>query len=801
MDSWPAFSQRKGKDIISYPLLEHGTLAAARLVQNEHTRRLDWEQITAPASSRDALRVSQATLVYPQTRPRVKKTSNMSIRQQAEQGANFIRTHLSDVDISAELIRAELTEDAKLQRQLDVFDPFVGNQLEVVHCDDVSWLSFPMGDVGRDLNLSPLKHIDGKWEFSPLGHPIHTFNTPILQIAASETKAPFLAARTFGGSIVLRIDIDGEDLFVDELGTIKSSDIGGKHAVDVKLAPRGELTLVNGLGALYRWDPKMNSTRLLVELGEADDDFWRVELTNEAESLLLMSKSNLSTLDFRAEGSAAHLYSASPKEILTSTEAGLSERLISLCTTQQLLWFDRRKTSMPLLAIKHGRAFDRSLQTRTISTSNGPITLLSSRKHGLLSVYDVGASAQQVLPPYCLTAGAAHGTQKAHCFVNGASSTAFFRLSEDGAIHAFEMSFDMPGPVVCTWSEDVQRLHEQAADLQEDYDDFQLPQKAPVDMRPLYERILKEPKEDATDQVVAESFYDLVERASSFWQETGEPVDHMLTSYDILFRSGEEPNQSTRADFLSDSVLKTKRGYRAFSKGRVTTDILKRGAPWTYDLTKTLSILDPEFKADIQGTAEHLKQFNLRPELQRSVESETRETRAREQLALDLELSRHIYSPRPLGPTSDVADDLESMTKTLSLDEPVQFNHLRPAFEEGQISAGVRALTRDWVLGQDPKDFVYRERDADEAEDAVGCMEETRIEPLKAAPQRPPTLVIASSQRPPAMQASQPVLAASQPMEVDFSGISQEYIPSTQPVAGPYGARPKKAPKKRVGGF
>lgn len=61
------------------------------------------------------------------------------------------------MDIPAELIRDEIAQDARTQRDLTHFDPYLGNLLEpVVTYDSPSetavLLAFPMGELNRELS-------------------------------------------------------------------------------------------------------------------------------------------------------------------------------------------------------------------------------------------------------------------------------------------------------------------------------------------------------------------------------------------------------------------------------------------------------------------------------------------------------------------------------------------------------------------------------------------------------------------------------------------------------------------------
>jgi hypothetical protein len=52
-------------------------------------------------------------------------------------------------------------------------------------------------------------------------------------------------------------------------------------------------------------------------------------------------------------------------DVYTSLEDESSDGIIRLCTTDQLLWIDKRYPNKPLLGLKHGRNRDYSLQTNT----------------------------------------------------------------------------------------------------------------------------------------------------------------------------------------------------------------------------------------------------------------------------------------------------------------------------------------------------------------------------------------------------------------------------------------------------
>ncbi|KAJ7047696.1 hypothetical protein C8F04DRAFT_1059775 [Mycena alexandri] len=834
----------------NHPVLDHGTLGAASLL--EDNGRLEWKHIVTAPKRSAYLKIGDAVTVFPPTRPPPLQLPKISILHRAEQGANFLRTYLPDIDIASDLLRDQLTQDAKVLRQFEDFDPYVGNQLEAIIRSDTAskqsvFLAFPMGELNRDLNISPLLFSEnGGSSLRPAAQATRTFDTPIQQISASRPKSggankkqAYLSVRTFGATALLDIksSASGLNATVKELASIVSSETGGKPAVDVKISTSPlEMTLVNNEGAVYKYDGS-NKTRLVRE-AQISSSIWRLELTESPDTCLLMSTFNLQELDFRTENSSMDIYQVVSNEVLTSVEDYQADQMLRLCTTNQVVWIDRRNTVRPLLGFKHGRAFDRSLEAGTIAFENTHLTTLSSRKNGLLTVYDISRSQDSMgsvrSPHYCLTTPGNGRIQTGHTFIRhplapADSPMALFRLSELGSIRAYQLAFTDVGAMPFHWSVDVQRLHNESEHLREEPSSLGSSEPTTVDMVPAYEHI-SHPRSDAEE--AAESLYDLVEKAPSFWQDLNEPVDRVLTTYDLLFRSGDEPSHPTRADFLAESVINSARGYRAVLHGRVSADSLKKHAPWNHDLTDTLTKFDPDMSPDIRTITERLRRCDLRADDDRSTQSLRHESEDREQLALDLTLARHIYSPHPFSAKGD-ANELETMTMTLSLNDepsPVRFGYLRPIAssavsdeddEKDMIPLGVRLLLKDWDVGTDPRDFAYRDPYDDAPEEPAPAP--VRRKPPVADPrptadaQRPP-LVIASTSthqldggrrflpQDPSLQRRAPPISGSQPLSTNarLEGISQDFMSSTQILPGAYGGRPaitKKVTKKRLGGF
>jgi hypothetical protein len=337
----------------------------------------------------------------------------------------------------------------------------------------------------------------------------------------------------------------------------------------------------------------------------------------------------------------------------------------------------------------------------------------------------------------------------------------------------------------------------------------------------------------AVEDQNADAVYDLVDHVPSFWHDADPPVDNILTGYDVVFRSGDEPKHSPRADFLTGSVINSQRGYRALAQGRLSSQSMGNGARWHRDIRPTLRIFDSTFAAtDVEALAGSMQRFDLQPDPMRNFEAVRRQTAAREQLALDLTLSGDIFSSQ--GFISPVLDDsIETMTESLSLNEepsPVQFRFLQPidknAVEEperkeGICPIGVRLLLKEWEVGSDPDLFTYKNpyRVAEDPSQSPRTHEP--IHPLLAQttshPHRPPTVVASGSVLSGIPTFRRPIQHQSQPSPLPHYGSqpltsaplsaeeSQELMMSTQVVAGPFGGRPppvkKKPPKKRMGGF
>ena len=207
------------------------------------------------------------------------------------------------------------------------------------------------------------------------------------------------------------------------------------------------------------------------------------------------------------------------------------------------------------------------------------------------------------------------------------------------------------------------------------------------------------------------------------------------TRFDIAFRSGEEPTHASRADFLTQSTLSSRRGFRALTQGRVPRESLIKGAAWHFNLEPVLQRFIPDISGDVQSIAERLRQYDLVLDDYRSGSSLRRESEAREQLAVDLILSTDVYSAQSFakGETKETEDDeLETMSRAaeaMSLSErelpSSHFGYLNPisapddhpippkpaenASTSVALPPGVRLLLAEWDIGADPDQYAYHD--------------------------------------------------------------------------------------------
>ncbi|KIM49338.1 hypothetical protein M413DRAFT_438522 [Hebeloma cylindrosporum] len=855
-----------------HPNVEQGLIGAATLSEDKN-RCLNWVYAAQPSCYqndvfRKRLAYGKQIEVFPSTCPLPWNTEPTSIQQRAEQGANFLRTYLPDVEIAEEIIRDQLVEDTTLSRAYEIFDPYLGNVLssfEPQSANDSAFLIFPTGETNRDLRKS-LTYAEVSTEqlilsdhtyvsyadphdilFKPLSEPFYKFLTPVRQVLVSSDAV--LAVRTFSSTHVLRLKQleESATLRATPLYAITREDMENEIAVDIRHLPSSNVILAVGDGGtVFACDP-MNGAKEISLLHRDIDQafppkeahFQRLALDTGHSNYFLLSSRKVQHLDMRMQ-SVNELHSISPgRHVFTSLEDCHRGHIVRLCSTNRVIWMDTRFPRKPLLAYGHGREYDRYLSTHTFDCGlYNPITTLTSRDNSLITVYDVSQPIDDFIQlntlPYPLSpACSIYRKPTGLHILNFKQSLGLACLSEREGLSYIELLLtgsQGDKTITVETSKDMQMMAARNVDRRPDIGPLGIQEFSVVDLQGAYESLFrkhfKERKE--FEEASAESVYEVLDYFPSYFQIQELPTEYILTMSDVILRGGDEPDHTTRADFLTESIVNSKRGFRALKQGRLAPSLVN--APWKKSILPALLKLDPEYQADHQCWMESLQNFNLSDPGERSDWSREFEQESCQQLVMDLVLSSDIYSDLTFAKPGEIYQTLETMTEALSLgNEPphVEFGHFKPvkrkftddeiqesASEGLDLPIGVRLLLGAWD-DSEVEDYVYR--------DPYHIVNQTSAL-MKSAPPSHHDLGI-QSHRPPAILASNThikrlpnILQRSQgnflsnndpaihslPLSMSELRSSQELVVSTQVLPGPHGGRPmmnKKPAKKRLGGF
>lgn len=642
--------------------------------------------------------------------------------------------------------------------------------------------------------------------------------------------------------------------------------------------------MINDVGAVYRCSAPHGDKFLELmhrpptPLNGPVDNVWRLAHWSSEDDCLLMSSRSADMLDFKSQASR-NIYDASRGgELLISIEGMEDDHMVRLLTTSEILWIDERNTRRPLLGIKHGRDLDRTLTAHTGYLHNAPITFLTSFHNGLISLYDVSRTdsnfIQQTRPAYSLPAlQATNGRNLGHVFFQHytdaiGSNISAFQLSETGGLHMLALQLALDDDCVedrMTGRRSTNILSEESQSL---VNHFKLSSAengplaargySEVDVRPIYDRLFCDDSAETKEN--GDAVYDLLDKMPTFWQDLDVPLEHMVTTYDVAYRSGGEPANASRNDVFTENALNSRRGFRALIQDRIPVKPVARGAAWHINISPFIRREVPDLGHEHEETIEHLRHYDLDSDVERPGPSYRREFEAREQLVLDLALASDVFSPvRPQAAADPGLDDaLETMsraTEAMSLKDseppPVKFGFLRPiskgsidyyvdsrkqdaARTDGLCPPGVHLLLQEWGVGADPYAYNYEDpyRDGVTKLMPAGAHHPRRrsMDDMPSAtqpstqPRMPPAVVPAAAVMPPVIMASQPTgprgLAVitqaqcavsnqqhmlnghSQPID-DVFGSSQDFpsqlpMPSTQVLPGPHGGRPGPIKKKAV---
>jgi hypothetical protein len=313
-----------------------------------------------------------------------------------------------------------------------------------------------------------------------------------------------------------------------------------------------------------------------------------------------------------------------------------------------------------------------------------------------------------------------------------------------------------------------------------------------------------------------------------------EKLNTYFASSDVILQGGDEPDHTTRADFLTESVLNSKRGFRALKQGRLAPALVN--APWKKSILPVLVKLDPEYQVDYQRWMEYVQNFNLSDPGERSSWSREFEQESCQHMVMDLVLSSDIFSDLTFAKPGEIDQTLETMTEALSLEnEPphVEFGHLKPVerkFTDDEVQAskseglglpiGVRLLLGGWD-DSEVEDYVYQDPYHTVSQPPALKMMKS-VPPshhgLATQSQRPPTILASNTIRARLPDLTQRPMIWTQQQDyfsidpaIDSLPLSTSQLPSCQDLVvntpvlpGPHGGRTvmnKKSAKKRLGGF
>ncbi|KAI0372898.1 hypothetical protein BV20DRAFT_990286 [Pilatotrama ljubarskyi] len=753
MDVWPGYSdgqstapekikaKAKAKDERveapwRYPVLDHGALGAATLRKKE--RRYEWTFVRYGKSDYKLV-PDDPVEVFPPTRPEPWRGPKATELQRAEQGARFLRTFYPDIDVQAELIRDEITEDTRLAQKLKHEDPYAGNMIAVIsfHASrkNMAYIAVPMGETNCQLNMSPVViHPRTKVDLKPVAAPVYAFDTPIRQIVASPhgevgkgKPDPMLGVRTMGSTIFMQVKLAvNRAAFTVEPApflTAQRSDIGDRHAVDLAISPTNITVgyVVNDTGSIYRCTaPEGKKLIELIHTGDASKrSLYRIAASEVRETLLSVSDKSASLLDLRAgkRPHALHVV-ARPDVVLTSVESLSDDHLIRLVSSEEILWLDERNTKKPLLSVKHGREIDITLRAQTHVMISSPLTFLTSRRNSLITVYDVSRGSDNLVhlydAPYALPpALRPDGPHLGYAFfqqatLSGSKSMSIFQLSERGSISLLnlqrlskDVAQETPNSARrrVDWPPDVLKLKEDADAARSDLGPLAGKAHSIVDLQPAYQRLFVERKhEDLAAQTNV--VFDTLERMPSFWQDTEVGIEHSLTTFDLAMRSGPEPVEASRNDWFTGSALDCAAGYRALVQGHLPHERLIQTARWHLDISSFIRCSAPELEEDPQKTLENLARYDLADGPDRTAPSFRQESEARSQLALDLALASDVFTHKRPGKNALTSFDEDMLnisrsTEAMSLGEleppPVHFGFLRPIPKEDPLGESTPA--------------------------------------------------------------------------------------------------------------
>ncbi|KAH7889406.1 hypothetical protein F5I97DRAFT_1801300 [Phlebopus sp. FC_14] len=850
-----------------WPHLEHGAIGRATLISRNG--RLQWSTVVDTSRSRTLVSLCKPTRIFPETRSPQVDIGKYSLRQRSEQGLSYLRKYFPDADFPAELVKGELDFEVDEDRKLETFDPFLGNLLEVLPShfpQDGYNIVFPMGESNKELNISPLvPDASGHFIFKPSATPSFTLETPILQLSSpvapcgsiTSPSVAFVVRSYTSTSLVHIVTSEGESHpTVTKAIDITRTDTGDMPVLDSRILAAGpDILLVNRVGHVYKCSTGQGG-KAMYSIWKTTSDpsknglgqLWQLGITDRDDGCFLASNQGVKYLDFRSNTAADVFSNDHLGAVVTFFECSNQDHLSRISTTDDVVWLDDRFRRKPLISIKHHRSFDRTLGLATAQLDSGPLSLLMSRRNGFVTVYDVSRAMDGLVhcnsTPACLVQDdpiqksyTGHAVVALPC----GSELSLLRLGQRGNIYRQDIrarmsdgedtqsrETDYPTHV---WSSDVQELDRQAGAVQCDYGPVGAKHYTEVNLRSAYEKIFTISDDDKEDYT--KNFHDMVEHLAGIWHRAEEPVENMLTSFDVISRTCKERKLPSCADFLAGASTINSKGYiRALLADSFPFHDLANAAAWHYSVQQTSSILSQCGSDDWPALHERLKGMDLVSDTEKHPFSLQRETEAREQLVVDLALSGDVYSGRPLTKPHPLTTN-DSMSQRTKEPPEVHFGYFHPIRKIGahhyadvgeteeldeaapfSSSQGVRLLLAEWEVGTDPENYIYRDPYNVADPDELPAPRKRQALPTPPATQKtvvpshcPPMVVATRVEHLPPTQASKraPTVTQTQTVQRTLSQtasdhpevFSQELMASTQVLPGRFGGRPSVGAKKK----
>ncbi|KAF9520593.1 hypothetical protein BS47DRAFT_1335765 [Hydnum rufescens UP504] len=716
--------------------------------------------------------------------------------------------------------------------------------------------------------------------------------------------SPLLAVRTLASLSFLKFHRPSRGLEVSipyKIAELRWEALGGgpnSVVTDVALSPfeaNASLIVTTGGSAhrIYVAQQGLSTEPLVLNPSnlsgfEQESTFWRIAWGDSQSSTFLAGEHCVKHLDLRqplsSEMDIFRLDSTDPPDLITAIQSaplGPSPHLLCVTSTDRVVWIDTRFPRQSVLTWRHKRAVDRTLKATTASIDGAPMTFLTSNINALVSLYDVRQEADGEIfsygDPYeprlsfrtntartpFLRSGFAllprsHGSQS----IGGGQGAVldWFELSSSGAIFHQELYYTDPArspeesreenvPFAEATDLDTRRVTPNVADPVADREGIV------VNLSGLYNSILQGDDVSAELEVNLDNngehheeqrIAEVLGGMPRVWQDSDEPLEHPLTTFDLAFRAGAEPLRPSRADFLNGSALR----YDLLQRSRIRPiplDDIVQGSTWSFDMTPLMQKLDDEFLTPASDpfpsrpsallSSESFAGFNCLPGFRDAADdslhyatataaSSKREKDAVEALALDLSLSRHMFAirrPAPpqevhpeAGADEDVADALSHATQSLSIaaKEPpaARFGYFRPRFmgsndtpkasKDREQPLGVRLLLSEWPLAVSVDSYRYTDPYDSGADHASNVQfsqsrHSRSRQPVPASSQRlAPAAVTTISSQPPARLP--PTLQSfAPPPQATASSIPRTYPASQQPFSRVHTSGSQALPRER----